>query len=254
MAFTTLCARRRSFPPRHVDGIPALSIRKLARAFMSTGAPGVQAPALQTSSVVHALPSSHGPALLLLSQRPAMQVSSVHGLPSSQSVARTQSSAVGIVQVTSDAYRESLRDFLAVVGLVSLALALLNLLPVLPLDGGHIVMALLERVRGRAFSQLAYLRYSAVGLTLFALLLYLGLRNDLFSGGSYSDYGLALQADAVVGGPPAPGAILPILDLGLTAALDTQTSDSGSHSNPSLSQHVSLPGLIGDLGLHGFGL
>ena len=94
------------------------------------------------------------------------------------------SSAVGIVQVTSDAYRESLRDFLAVVGLVSLALALLNLLPVLPLDGGHIVMALLERVRGRAFSQLAYLRYSAVGLTLFALLLYLGLRNDLFSGGS----------------------------------------------------------------------
>ena len=48
-------------------------------------------------------------------------------------------------------------------GLVSLALALLNLLPVLPLDGGHIVMAILERIRGRSFSQLAYLRYSAVG-------------------------------------------------------------------------------------------
>ena len=42
-------------------------------------------------------------------------------------------------------------------------------------------MAMLERIRGRAFSQLAYLRYSAVGLTLFAFLLYLGLRNDLFS-------------------------------------------------------------------------
>ena len=94
------------------------------------------------------------------------------------------SSAVGIVDATSDAYRQSIEDFLAVVGLVSLALALLNLLPVLPLDGGHIVMALLERIRGRSFSQLAYLRYSAVGLTLFALLLYLGLRNDLFGGGS----------------------------------------------------------------------
>jgi regulator of sigma E protease len=94
------------------------------------------------------------------------------------------SSAVGIVRVTSDAYRQSAQDFLAVVGLVSLALALLNLLPVLPLDGGHIVMAVLERIRGRSFSQLAYLRYSAVGLTLFAFLLYLGLRNDLFSGGS----------------------------------------------------------------------
>ena len=43
---------------------------------------------------------------------------------------------------------------------------------------------MLERIRGRTFSQLAYLRYSAVGLTLFALLLYLGLRNDLFTGGS----------------------------------------------------------------------
>src|SRR3954452_11963298 len=94
------------------------------------------------------------------------------------------SSAVGIVRVPSDAYRQSIQDFLAVVGLVSLALALLNLLPVLPLDGGHIVMAILERIRGRSFSQLAYLRYSAVGLTLFAFLLYLGLRNDLFSGGS----------------------------------------------------------------------
>jgi regulator of sigma E protease len=89
------------------------------------------------------------------------------------------SSAIGIVDATSDAYHEGLKDFLVVVGLVSLALALINLLPVLPLDGGHIVMALLERIRGRSFSQLAYLRYSAVGLTLFAVLLYLGLRNDL---------------------------------------------------------------------------
>ena len=42
-------------------------------------------------------------------------------------------------------------------------------------------MSILEHVRGKAFSQLAYLRYSAVGLTLFMFLLYLGLRNDLFS-------------------------------------------------------------------------
>ena len=55
---------------------------------------------------------------------------------------------------------------------------------VLPLDGGHIVMSILERIRGRAFSQLAYMRYSAVGLTLFAFLLYLGLRNDFSSGHS----------------------------------------------------------------------
>src|SRR4029077_8600680 len=95
-----------------------------------------------------------------------------------------RSRADGIVDETSNAYRESLEDFLAVLGLVSLALALLNLLPVLPLDGGHIVMAVLERIRGRSFSQLAYLRYSACGLMLFALLLCLGLKNEIYSGGS----------------------------------------------------------------------
>jgi regulator of sigma E protease len=94
---------------------------------------------------------------------------------------RNISSAVGIVRVTSEAARQSLQDYLWVIGLVSLSLALLNLLPVLPLDGGHILMSVLERLRGRAFSQLAYMRYSAVGLTLFLFLLYLGLRND-FSG------------------------------------------------------------------------
>src|SRR6201999_77217 len=94
------------------------------------------------------------------------------------------SSTVGIVRTTSQAYKDSLRDYFAVIGLISLALAILNLLPILPLDGGHITMSILERVRGRAFSQLAYMRYSAVGLSLFVFLMYLGLRNDLFSGGS----------------------------------------------------------------------
>jgi regulator of sigma E protease len=93
------------------------------------------------------------------------------------------SSSVGIVRDTAAAYRASLQDFFYAVGLISLALAVANMLPVLPLDGGHIVMSILEKVRGRAFSQLAYLRYSAVGISLFLFLMYFGLRNDLFSGG-----------------------------------------------------------------------
>ncbi|HZQ02613.1 MAG TPA: site-2 protease family protein [Gaiellaceae bacterium] len=97
---------------------------------------------------------------------------------------RNISSAYGIVRATSNAYRQSLQDFLAIVGLISLSLGLLNLLPVLPLDGGHITMSVLERLRGRAFSQLAYARYSAIGLTLFVFLLYLGLRNDFSAGHS----------------------------------------------------------------------
>jgi regulator of sigma E protease len=93
------------------------------------------------------------------------------------------SSSVGIVRVSAQAWRQGARDFLFVLGLVSLALGLLNLLPVLPLDGGHIVMALVEKVRGRTFPQAVYVRYSVVGLSLFAVLMYFGLRNDLFGGG-----------------------------------------------------------------------
>jgi regulator of sigma E protease len=89
------------------------------------------------------------------------------------------SSSVGIVQASSNAFKESFHDFLGVMGLISLALALLNLLPVLPLDGGHIVMAIAEKVRGRSFSQAVYMRYAAIGFAIFALLLYFGLRNDI---------------------------------------------------------------------------
>jgi regulator of sigma E protease len=93
------------------------------------------------------------------------------------------SSSYGIVKASADAWRHGLRTFLFVLGLISLALGLLNLLPVLPLDGGHIVMAIVEKVRGRTFGQSVYIRYSVVGLTLFAVLMYFGLRNDIFGPG-----------------------------------------------------------------------
>jgi regulator of sigma E protease len=93
------------------------------------------------------------------------------------------SSSYGIVKASAAAWRTGLRTFLFVLGLISLALGLLNLLPVLPLDGGHIVMALVEKVRGRTFAQAVYIRYSVVGLTLFAVLMYFGLRNDIFGPG-----------------------------------------------------------------------
>jgi regulator of sigma E protease len=93
------------------------------------------------------------------------------------------SSSYGIVKASAAAWRAGLRTFLLVLGLISLALGLLNLLPVLPLDGGHIVMALVEKLRGRTFAQAVYIRYSVVGLTLFAVLMYFGLRNDIFGPG-----------------------------------------------------------------------
>ena len=89
------------------------------------------------------------------------------------------SSPVGIVQGSSDAAKQGTDNFLWVLGLISLSIALLNLLPLLPLDGGHIVFAIVEGIRGRAVGREIYERVSIVGIGLVLLLFVIGLTNDI---------------------------------------------------------------------------
>ena len=64
-------------------------------------------------------------------------------------------------------------------GLISLSLALMNMLPLLPLDGGHIAFSLIEGIRGRAVAREVYERVSVVGIVLVALLFFIGISNDV---------------------------------------------------------------------------
>jgi regulator of sigma E protease len=89
------------------------------------------------------------------------------------------SSPVGIVEGSSEALAQGLQTYLWVLGLLSLSLALLNLLPFLPLDGGHIVFSLIEGIRGRAVGREVYERASAIGIALVLLLFFIGLSNDI---------------------------------------------------------------------------
>jgi regulator of sigma E protease len=89
------------------------------------------------------------------------------------------SSPVGIVEGSSDALERGFETYLWVLGLLSLSLALLNLLPLLPLDGGHIAFSIVEGVRGRAVGREVYERVSAVGIALVLLLFFIGLSNDI---------------------------------------------------------------------------
>ncbi len=54
--------------------------------------------------------------------------------------------------------------------LISLSLAIVNLLPFLPLDGGHIFWALVEKVRGRGVTVQTMERASMVGIALIGAL------------------------------------------------------------------------------------
>jgi len=89
------------------------------------------------------------------------------------------SSPVGIVEGSSEALSQGVQTYLWVLGLLSLSLALLNLLPFLPLDGGHIVFSLIEGIRGRAVGREVYERASAIGIALVLLLFFIGLSNDI---------------------------------------------------------------------------
>jgi regulator of sigma E protease len=89
------------------------------------------------------------------------------------------SSPVGIVQGSSEAVDQGAQSYLWVLGLISLSLALLNLLPLLPLDGGHIFFSLIEAIRGRAVAREVYERVSAIGIALVLLLFFIGLSNDV---------------------------------------------------------------------------
>jgi regulator of sigma E protease len=88
-------------------------------------------------------------------------------------------SPVGIVQGSSSALSQGVENYLWVLGLISLSLALLNLLPLLPLDGGHIAFSIAEGIRGRAVKKEVYERVSAVGIFLVVLLFFVGLSNDI---------------------------------------------------------------------------
>jgi regulator of sigma E protease len=89
------------------------------------------------------------------------------------------SSPVGISQTLAQSSRQGAEDYLWVLGLISLSLALMNLLPLLPLDGGHIAFSLVEGVRGRAVAREVYERVSAVGIVLVVLLFFIGISNDV---------------------------------------------------------------------------
>ena len=84
---------------------------------------------------------------------------------------------VGIVESSSDAVRAGY--YPGLLAFISLALAIFNLLPFLPLDGGHILFALLEKVYRRPIPRVVFERVSVVGIVLMLMLFTVGLNNDI---------------------------------------------------------------------------
>ncbi|MGI8506977.1 MAG: M50 family metallopeptidase [Solirubrobacteraceae bacterium] len=86
---------------------------------------------------------------------------------------------VGGYTVTQESFAQSPSLALQVLALISLSLAVINLFPFLPLDGGHVFWALAEKIRGRRISFAVMERAGVVGFVLIIMLFFVGLSNDI---------------------------------------------------------------------------
>ncbi|MCW2969009.1 MAG: peptidase [Solirubrobacterales bacterium] len=89
------------------------------------------------------------------------------------------SSIVGITQVGHETVAAGAGYALVFLGYLSLILAVINLFPFLPLDGGHVAWSIAEKLRGKRVSLLAMYRYSSVGIILLLFLVVNGVSNDI---------------------------------------------------------------------------
>jgi len=89
------------------------------------------------------------------------------------------SGIVGTSDVANQTIEEGVVPSLLLLALVSLSLGLINLLPILPLDGGHIFWSVVEKVRGEPVSLRVMERASIIGFALVMMLFVIGLSNDI---------------------------------------------------------------------------
>lgn len=96
-------------------------------------------------------------------------------------VVSQSSSVIGISVMASQAAQTSIPDFVYLLAAVSLSLGLMNLIPIPPLDGGKLLIEIVQLVLRRPLSEKAQLRFSYFGLVLMLTLFIFVLRNDIFT-------------------------------------------------------------------------
>jgi regulator of sigma E protease len=97
----------------------------------------------------------------------------------SSKVRHEVSSIVGITRVGHETVAAGAGYAFVFLAYLSLILAVINLFPFLPLDGGHVLWSLAEKIRGKRISLLAMYRFSSVGIVLLLFLVVNGVSNDI---------------------------------------------------------------------------
>ena len=86
---------------------------------------------------------------------------------------------VGSYEITRQTILDDAAAVVGILGVISLGLAVINLFPFLPLDGGHIFWAIVEKVRRRPVPFSVMERAGVVGFMLVMVLFVIGFTNDI---------------------------------------------------------------------------
>jgi len=95
------------------------------------------------------------------------------------SIKESVTGPLGMFMITSEATKMGLVALVHLVAVLSISLAIFNLLPLPALDGGHIFLMGIEKVRGKALSVKADMVFNRVGFAFIITLAVLVFYNDL---------------------------------------------------------------------------
>lgn len=109
----------------------------------------------------------------------ALTVDFLGGIITGRESARNVGGPILIGELSGRVARAGLESFLGFMALLSINLAILNLLPIPVLDGGHLVFLGIEAVRGRALSINQRMRLSQVGFVIILLIMAWAIGNDV---------------------------------------------------------------------------
>ena len=93
--------------------------------------------------------------------------------------AKTLGGPIMIGKIAGESLAHGLVAVLTTMGLLSIGLGVLNILPVPVLDGGHLLLLLIEAVRGRPLTLRQMEVVQSVGLGLILMLMVLVFKNDI---------------------------------------------------------------------------
>ncbi len=140
---------------------------------------GVGAPALETATVRYGPFHALGAAFSATWRNTAQTFSMLGKMITGETSTRNLSSVIGIAAVANATANMGLSWFLQFLAIVSLSLAILNILPIPILDGGHLLYYLVELIKGSPVSEQTMIVGQYIGMALLFGLMGMAFYNDI---------------------------------------------------------------------------